>query len=60
MEEYPVMYLVRDLRNNTLFTSKSEELSRNWAKRYNENRPKAAKRDNPLSIVKSQLLYFID
>lgn len=53
---YPVMYLVRDLMDNTLFRSNDLNQAKSWARNAIKRRSKHANKHNPLCIVKSQLI----
>jgi hypothetical protein len=57
---YPVMYLVRDTHGNTLYTSRSRKGALAWGRSLNSKRSKSARERNPLSLVQSQFIGWID
>lgn len=54
--KYPVIYIVRDLRFNTLFKTKSLLAAERFALRYCEKRSEIENRDQPIFLIKTQLL----
>jgi hypothetical protein len=55
--DYPVQYLVKDLKGKTLFVDENKETSLRWAKRLLRNRPPSL---GPLMLVQSQFLGYCD
>jgi hypothetical protein len=57
---YPMMFLVRDIKNNTLFVSENKEEAIKWGKRLDKARKAIEAKADPLCLIQSQFIGYLD